>query len=86
MVNEGVNLIQWQDKRLVSVLTTLHDDTPVQVERRSRHAPDGRETVDKPQPVIECNKYMGGIVWLLTNLSLQSTGRGYCSLSYNTPG
>ena len=28
VVNEGVNLLQWQDKRFVSVLTTPHDDTP----------------------------------------------------------
>ena len=61
VANEGVNLVQWQDKRLVSVLTTLHDDTPVQVERRSWHGPGGRETVDKPQAVTEYNKYMGGV-------------------------
>ena len=37
----------------MSVLSTIHDDTPVPVERRSRRAPGGRETVEKPRAVVE---------------------------------
>ena len=33
----------------------------VQVERRSRRVPGGREIVEKPQAVVEYNKYMGGV-------------------------
>ena len=60
-VDEAMNVVQWHDKRLVSVLSTIHDDTPVAVERRSRRAPGGREMVEKPQAVVEYNKYMGGV-------------------------
>ena len=59
--SEWMNVVQWHDKRLVSVLSTVHDDTPVAVERRSRRAPGGRETVEKPQAVVKYNKYMGGV-------------------------
>ena len=60
-VDEGMNLVQWHDKRVVSVLSTIHDDTPVAVQRRSRRAPGGREMVEKPQAVVEYNKFMGGV-------------------------
>ena len=60
-VDEGMSVVQWHDKRVVSVLSTIHDDTPVPVERRSRRAPGGRETVEKPRAVVEYNKYMGGV-------------------------
>ena len=57
-VDEGMNVVQWHDKRLVSALSTIHDDTHVAVERRSWRAPGGWETVEKPQAVVE---YMGGV-------------------------
>ena len=60
-VDEGMSVVQWHDKRVVSVLSTIHDDTPVAVERRSSRAPGGRETVEKPRAVVEYNKYMGGV-------------------------
>ncbi|CAI8018990.1 PiggyBac transposable element-derived protein 4, partial [Geodia barretti] len=60
-VDEGMNVVQRHDKRVVSVLSTIHDDTPVPVERRSQRAPGGRETVEKPRAVVEYNKYMGGV-------------------------
>ena len=53
--------IKWMDKRAVTALTTIHKDTDVTVERRTRHATDDRETVQKPQAIVEYNKYMGGV-------------------------
>ena len=53
--------IKWMDKRAVTALTTIHDDTAVAVERRNRHAAGGRETVMKPQAIVEYNRYMGGV-------------------------
>ena len=61
VVDDYTAVIQWHDKRTVSILSTVHTDTPVQVERRSRHAPGGREEVEKPEAVVEYNKYMGGV-------------------------
>ena len=40
--------IKWMDKRAVTVLTTVHDNTEVEVERRTRHAAGGRERSQKP--------------------------------------
>ena len=53
--------IKWMDKRAVTALTAIHEDAAVVVERRSRHAPGGRETVMKPQAIVECNRYMGSV-------------------------
>ncbi len=53
--------IKWADKWEVTVLTTIHGDSDVPVERRSRHVPGGRETVLKPQAIVQYNKYMGGV-------------------------
>ena len=55
------SLVQWLDKCVISLLTTLHQDTTVVVERRSRHAEGGREVVQKPMVIVEYNKYMGGV-------------------------
>ena len=60
-VDDNMAVIQWHDKRLVSILSTLHSDSPVETERRSRSAPGGREVVEKPEAVVEYNMYMGGI-------------------------
>ena len=60
-VDESMNVVQWHDKRIVSLLSTLHSDTPVPIERRSRHAEGGREVVEKPEAITEYNKYMGGV-------------------------
>ena len=49
------------DKRVISLLSTVHGDLAVEVERRSRHAPSGREMVEKPEAVVEYNKYMSGV-------------------------
>ena len=53
--------IKWMDKRAVTALTTIHDNTSVAVERRNRHAAGGWETVMKPQVIVEYNRYMGGV-------------------------
>ena len=54
-------LIKWMDKRAVTALTTIHPDREVAVERRSRRAVGGRETVMKPHTRVEYNRYMGGV-------------------------
>jgi hypothetical protein len=55
--------IKWMDKHAVTVLTTAHEDTEVEVERRTRYAVGGRETVMKPTAVVELYKYSytGGV-------------------------
>ena len=53
--------IKWMDKHAVTALTTIHKYTDVTAERRTRHATDGLETEQKPQAIIEYNKYMDGV-------------------------
>ena len=60
-VDDNMAIVQWHDKRIVSILTTMHSASPVRVERRSRHVPTGREVVEKPEAVVEYNKFMGGV-------------------------
>ena len=60
-IDDNLSVVQWHDKRTVSILSTLHSDSLVTIERRSRHAPGGREEVEKPEAVVEYNKYMGAV-------------------------
>ena len=53
--------LKWADKRQVSMLSTLHDDSMVTKTRRTRLAEGGREEVRKPVMVEQYNKYMGGV-------------------------
>ena len=54
-------VIQWMDKRPVTVLTTMHDTSLVEKTRRTRHSATGREVVSKPVAVAEYNTFMGGV-------------------------
>ena len=46
--------LKWKDKRVVSMLSTIHDDTMISKERRSRQASEGVETIQKPLIIGEC--------------------------------
>ena len=60
-VDESMLAVKWSDKRIVTILTTIHDGSSISVQRRSKGAPDGQVTVQKPKAVIEYNKFMGGV-------------------------
>ena len=49
------------DKRPVSLLSTIHDDSVTEIARRSRFSSRGIEMVQKPVMIQEYNKYMGGV-------------------------
>ena len=53
--------LKWKDKRYVSVLSTIHDDSMVSKQRRTRQATEGVEVVQKPAVIEDYNKYMGGV-------------------------
>ena len=61
MVNEKVLGIQWQDKRLITMLTTIHENQMVNKERRSRFGNNHEEDIAKPLCIEEYNKHMGGV-------------------------
>jgi hypothetical protein len=53
--------VKWAEKRLVAVLTTIHSDEVVVVERRTRLSDAGHEVIQKPKAIVEYNQYMGGV-------------------------
>ena len=59
--DEAILGLKWKDKRFVSMLSTIHDDSMVSKDRRSRQAPAGVETVQKPHVIEEYNQCMGGV-------------------------
>ena len=60
-ISEGLIALQWQDKRLVTMLSTIHNDDNISKRRRTRHAVGGREEIEKPVMVEQYNTYMGGV-------------------------
>ena len=58
---DRVMALQWQDKRLITMLTTIYDDKMISKKRRSRFGKDNEEDVNKPLCIKEYNKYMGGV-------------------------
>ena len=64
-------VLKWKDKKDICVLSTLHDDSMMQV--KSRH---GKE-VNKPKAVANYNSNMGGVDLsdnLMVHFRLQETG------------
>ena len=53
--------LQWQDKRKVTVISTIHDDSMVVKCRRTRFATGGMEDIMKPTVIADYNTYMGGV-------------------------
>ena len=43
------------------MLSTIHDDSMISKEHRSRQVSGGVETIQKPAVVEEYNQYMGGV-------------------------
>ena len=60
ILDDSVLCLKWQDKRDV-LLSTLHDKSLVDVQRRSRLVNGGIEAIKKPKMVHEYNQHMGGV-------------------------
>ena len=60
-IDESMVALKWADKRQVSMLATVHDDSMMIKTRRRRHVQGGREEVRKPVMIKEYNKHMGGV-------------------------
>lgn len=60
LIESGL-VIKWMDKRPVTVLTNIHDDTMTTKRRRTRASETGTEEIDKPTAIAEYNTYMGGV-------------------------
>jgi len=53
--------VKWMDKRIVTVLSTVHDSSMTTIHRSNRHAPGGVEMIQKPSMINQYNKHMGGV-------------------------
>ena len=60
-VDDSMMALKWMDKRAVSMLSTIHDNSMTTKVRRTRRAVGGQEEVRKPVVVEQYNKYMGGV-------------------------
>ena len=60
-IDECMVALKWADKRQVSMLSTVHNDSMLTKTRRTRLVQGGREEVRKPVMVEEYNRYMGGV-------------------------
>ena len=60
-LKNGLLALQWRDKRVVNMISTIHNSDNVIKKRRTRQARDGQEDIRKPKMIDEYNKYMGGV-------------------------
>ena len=58
---ESMLALKWMDKRPVSMLTTIHDDTMTTKVRLTHRAEGGQEEIRKPVVIEEYNRFMGGV-------------------------
>ena len=58
---EPVDYLQWQDKRKVSMLSTIQYACMSTIQRRTRQAQGGIEQIQKPTMVVKYNKHMGRV-------------------------
>lgn len=58
---DGALAIKWMDKRPVTVLTSIHDDSSTTKRRRTRQSETGMEEIIKPTAIVDYNTYMGGV-------------------------
>ena len=61
MIDDKMMALKWMDKRPVAMLTTIHDDSIVTKQRRSKAAQGGVEEVRKPLVIEQYNLFMGGV-------------------------
>ena len=59
--SDGLLALQWQDKRKVTMISTIHDDSMVSQRGRTRLAEGGIEEIMKPEVISEYNTYMRGV-------------------------
>ena len=61
ITDESMMALKWMDKRPVTMLSTIHDESMTTKIRRSRRAEGGQEEIRKPVVVEQYNCFMGGV-------------------------
>ena len=52
---------KYENKQLISMISSIHNDEIISKRRRTRLVTGGREEIRKPVMIDEYNKYMGGV-------------------------
>ena len=60
-LENGILALQWKDKRVVSMISTIHNSDMTTKSRRSRNSHTGTEEILKPVMIDQYNTYMGGV-------------------------
>ena len=61
MIDDSLMALKWMDKRPVTMLSTIHDDSTVTKQRRTRAVQGGVEEIRKPVVVEQYNQHMCGV-------------------------
>ena len=72
---ENFLFLKWKDKREVTLLTSLHDDTTIMKRWRTSSVVGVYEEIVKPQAIERYNKYMAGVDKLEQYLSYYNFNR-----------
>ena len=59
--NSNLTLVQWKDKKVVTVVSTFVGEMPLRKAHRYVKAQNGRAETDQPQSIFLYNKGMGGV-------------------------
>ena len=60
-LGDELTALQWKDKRLITMISSIHDDEMTSKRRRTRLVTAGCEEIRKPVMIDEYNSYMGGV-------------------------
>ena len=58
-IDDSMVALEWADKRRVSMLSTVHDDSIVTKTRKTQYVQGGCEEIRKPSMSEKYNQYMG---------------------------
>ena len=59
--NGKVMVLSWKDKRIVTAISTKHNDSAVQITRRKSGGNGENEIVFKPNVIVDYNQHMSGV-------------------------
>ena len=59
--NGKVMVLSWKDRRIVTAISTKHNDAAVPITRRKKGGNGEFEIIMKPEVIVDYNKHMSGV-------------------------
>ena len=72
--NSNLTLVQWKDKKVVTVVSTFVGKMPLRKAHHYVKAQNGRAEIDQPQSIFLYNKGKGGVDGIDQNISSYMIG------------